>query len=78
LKHPIRLLQVDAGKVGGMAVGAIGVGGMGVPVGIGVGATHAIRMAIENKIQNIRLNIFRITIPPFDLGIPQIIHLIIL
>jgi len=32
-------------------------------------------MEIENKIQNISKNGFRITIPPFDLGIPQIIHL---
>ena len=65
-------------KVGGLAVGDIGVGGMGVTVGIGVGATHAARMAIENKMQNISRNGFRITIPPFDLGISQIIHLKIL
>ena len=32
-------------------------------------------MGIEDEIQNIRRNVLRITIPPFDLGIPQITHL---
>jgi hypothetical protein len=32
-------------------------------------------MGIKDEIQNIRRNVLRITIPPFDLGIPQITHL---
>ena len=31
-------------------------------------------MVIENKIHIISRNVLRITIPPFDLRIPQIIH----
>lgn len=58
-------------KVSGLALGDISIGGMGVTVGIGVGTTHAVRMAIENKIPNICRTVLPITIPPNDLGSPK-------
>jgi hypothetical protein len=42
---------------------------------VAVGEAQATRIAIEKRIQKIRRTGLRITIPPFDLGIPQIIHL---
>jgi hypothetical protein len=47
---------------------------MEVTVIAGVGAVHAIRIVIENKILNISRTVLRLMIPPFELGIPQIIH----
>jgi len=44
-------------------------------IDVSVGLVHAARIAIVNKIYTIRGNVFRFTIPPFDLGILQIIHL---
>jgi hypothetical protein len=70
-------------KVGGIVVcvgsGRVAVaGGMVVTVGIGVVEAQATRIATEKRIQKIRRTGLRITIPPFDLGISQIICLIIL
>jgi hypothetical protein len=74
-------VSVRAGGGVPVRVGStITVGGIWVSVGggivtISVGLAHAARMATKNKIHNIRRTGFRIMFPPFDLGIPQIIHL---
>jgi hypothetical protein len=78
------------GESVGIAVGAwVAEGGMGVSNGvdgawlfvaggivmISAGLAQAARIEDKNKIQNIMRNVLRITIPPFDLGISQIIYL---
>jgi hypothetical protein len=67
-------IEVGVGGMGVTVLIVVGVGGMGVTVVAGVGAVHAARMVIENKILNISRTVLRLMIPPFDLGIPQIIH----
>jgi hypothetical protein len=60
--------------------GWVFVGGAWVFVSVGsiatsVGLAQPARIAIENRVPNISRNVLWITIPPFDLGIPQIIQL---
>jgi hypothetical protein len=64
-------------SVGGTCVGfsgsGVGVGSTGLSVGggsvaISVGLAQATSMANKNNKHNISRNVFRITIPPFDLG----------
>ena len=64
-------------SVGGTCVGFSGSGGGvgGGSVAISVGLAQAATMANKNNKHNINRNVLRFTIPPFDLGDPQIIKL---
>jgi hypothetical protein len=61
-----------------LVAGALVSVGGGGSVAISVGLVQAARIAIKKSTYNINRKGLRITIPPFDLGTAQIIHLKIL